>query len=230
MFLKHSSDHKRQVDLRYFDKRKEYASRQKRALSLHTFTKTSIDSKVVDRLNSQTFLGSKDSWKHPLVLAKVYVLGTNSTFEPSSHYLNGLIFSVDPLWYMDCTQSVQYFWRSEWISRENYFTVLLSILNRILALNTQFLWKYPIYVMYTLCISCRLNILHVVTNYWSNVIVLENVVLWPECLEHNIKFKGKTLEFTTLFYPGKPSYGNIQKFKNWGLLPPGEGGYFLIRG
>lgn len=61
MSLKHSSDHKRQVDLRDFDKRKEYASRQKRALILHTFTKTSIDSKVVDRLNSQTFLGSKDS-------------------------------------------------------------------------------------------------------------------------------------------------------------------------
>ena len=76
-------------------------------------------------------------------------------------------------------------------------------------------------MMYTLCISCRLNILHVVINYWSNVIVLENVVLWPECLEHNIKFKGKTLEFTTLFYPGKPSYGNIQKLRT--IPPPGGG-------
>ena len=68
--------------------------------------------------------------------------------------------------------------------------------------------------MYTLCISCRLNILHVVINYWSNVIVLENVVLWPQCPRHKIKFPCKTLEFTTLFYPGKPSYGNTQKFKN----------------
>ena len=132
---------------------------------------------------------------------------------------------------MDCTQSVQYFWRSEWMSRENYLTVLLSFLNRILALNTQFLWKYPMW-----CILC---VFHVDWTFFMLLLIIGVTSLFWKMLYFGRNVLGtksnshaKPLNLPRFSTPGNlhmeiPKNSKIEDY----LPPPREGGgYFLIRG
>ena len=128
---------------------------------------------------------------------------------------------------MDCTQSVQYFWRSEWMSRENYLTVLLSFLNRILALNTQFLWKYPMW-----CILC---VFHVDWTFFMLLLIIGVTSLFWKMLYFGRNVLGtksnshaKPLNLPRFSTPGNlhmeiPKNSKIEDY----LPPPREGGGLL---
>ena len=127
---------------------------------------------------------------------------------------------------MDCTQSVQYFWRSEWMSRENYLTVLLSFFNRILALNTQFLWKYPMW-----CILC---VFHVDWTFFMLLLIIGVTSLFWKMLyfRRNVLGTKSNSHAKPLNLPRFSTLGNLHMeiFKNSKIedyLPPGGGGGLL---
>ena len=121
---------------------------------------------------------------------------------------------------MDYTQNVQYFWKREWILRENDFTLLLSFLNRILTLNIQFLWNCPMW--WILCVFhldwtflMLLLIIGVTSLFWKMLYFGRNV------LGTTSNSHAKPLNLPRFSTPGNL---HMEIFKNWGLFPPPRGG------
>ena len=118
------------------------------------------------------------------------------------------------------------FWRSEWISRENDFTVLLLFLNRILALNTQFLWKCSMW-----CIFC---VFHVDWTFLMWLLIIGVTSLFWKMLYFGRNVLGaisnsqaKPLNLPRFSTPGNLHMEISKNSKIEDYFPPGRGGGLL---